>query len=154
MLLLLTLSFLAGCSSRQPRPATQDPGSLRFSAADFVDGEWTFVVESRGTGGALWGLLWDPDAPVAYIPVPDGPIYTVVLSGLGARVSIAGANDDSIFGSRSSATADRVVFDLSVFAGGRLVVRSGKPSLQGDLTIFGSGVPVISSERGRLTPKP
>jgi hypothetical protein len=38
------------------------------------------------------------------------------------------------------------------FAGGRFAVWPGQTSLQAELTIYGSGVPIVSSEREALTP--
>jgi hypothetical protein len=37
------------------------------------------------------------------------------------------------------------------FAGGRLVIWSGTSGLQAELTLYGSGVPIFSSERGALS---
>jgi hypothetical protein len=55
-------------------------------------------------------------------------------------------------GVRSSPT-ELLLYNLNegTFAGGRFVVWSGKNGLQGELTIYGSGVYIISSERGSIS---
>ena len=59
-----------------------------------------------------------------------------------------------IKGSRISITADRIEYDLleGTFAGGRFVIWEVGGSLQAELLIFGSGVPIVSGNRGSLCP--
>ena len=91
-------------------------------------------------------------------PVSGGPTYRVVVSEHGSRVAI---DESSVLkhpleGGRATATADRLVFELSegTFAGGRFVVWPAEDGLQGELTFYGSGVPIVKSERGVLVPVP
>ncbi|MBX3230480.1 MAG: hypothetical protein KIT84_02895 [Labilithrix sp.] len=72
----------------------------------------------------------------------------VVLTPIGegeARTRIEGRESGS--GSGSSSSGERR-FELTegVFAGGRFVLRGD----EAELTIFGSGVPIVSSERGKI----
>jgi hypothetical protein len=51
------------------------------------------------------------------------------------------------------ATADRLIYAVveGTFAGGRIMVwRAANDDLQAELTIYGSGLPVIKSERGSI----
>ena len=90
-----------------------------------------------------------------YRPISKGSTYPILVSGRGARVEIEGKKRTAVHppvkGLRSSPT-EPVIYDLDdgTFSGGRLVVWSGKHGLQGELTIYGSGVYIISSERGTI----
>jgi hypothetical protein len=56
-------------------------------------------------------------------------------------------------GSRSrSSSPGTITFELTegTFAGGRFVVFQGSKTLQGELTLFGSGRPIVESHRGTL----
>jgi hypothetical protein len=48
--------------------------------------------------------------------------------------------------------AERLIYSLvaGVFAGGRIVVWREAGGIQAELTIYGSGVPVVRSERGSV----
>ncbi len=43
--------------------------------------------------------------------------------------------------------------DEGVFAGGRFVIWTNNDSFEVELTIYGSGIPVVKSERGYLVPE-
>lgn len=149
--ILLTLALGAGMGCLSGRNKAVDRRSPRPpSVLEFVDGDWTFQVDSTATMGR-WDLLWDEDARVTYEPVADGPVWSMTLSDKGHRIRLA-ASGDSIVGTRSKVTERIAVFDLEAFAGGRFVVRTGDHGLRGELTMFGSGVPVTGSARGSLVP--
>jgi hypothetical protein len=150
--LALMLAAVNGCSSGRPGASASPGARTRTSVAIFTDGEWTFGVDSSATYG-LWGLLEDEGAPVQYQPVADGVVYAVTLSDRGTRVSITGAHGPFV-GARSTVSEHRIIFKLTEWAGGRFVVRPGDPNLRAELTLFGSGVPVTSSDRGRLISSP
>ncbi len=84
-----------------------------------------------------------------YRPVAGGPRYFIVVSDEGGRVAIG---SPPLAGSRTTVTTEGIVYDLGegTFAGGRLVVWSSSRGLQAELTIYGSGRPIVKSERGTL----
>lgn len=111
-------------------------------AASLADGEYELVVEQSYRAGCDAPAV--PDTPIAdrcYDAASPGVTYTVVISEHGSRVAIGEAR-----GSIDPAHAGAFVLDM--FAGGRLRVSGGVA----ELTVFGSGVPVVKSERGRFHP--
>jgi hypothetical protein len=94
-----------------------------------------------------------PSSPLPesdYRPMSPGPRYSILIGSGGESVSIDGA--PPIKGTRSDHTDQRVTFALNegLFAGGRLVVWKDGAGYQGELTAYGSGVPIARSERGSL----
>lgn len=61
--------------------------------------------------------------------------------------------DNTIEGSLSSDVDGMRLYELKMFAGGRLVVWEVDTCYEAELTIYGSGVPIISSVRGKLVKK-
>ena len=59
-------------------------------------------------------------------------------------------NNGNLIGVKSSTSANKIQYDLKVFAGGRFVLWYNTVPYQAELTIYGSGVPIIISERGPL----
>lgn len=84
------------------------------------------------------------------------PIFTITVSQNGERVSIKGQGTASEFraeGTRTSVDTARITYDLDTAPGGRLVVWfTYKPDIQAELTQYGSGRPMIFSDRGQLVP--
>ncbi len=92
-----------------------------------------------------------------YTPFSEVKEYTVVFSENGQQVTIT-LNDisdlaDTLVGTKGQNTADKAYFNITsgTFAGGRLVVWAKEKKLHCELTIYGSGVPIILSERGLLS---
>jgi hypothetical protein len=88
-----------------------------------------------------------------YQPVSDGPTYPIVVSDRSSRVAIG---SPPLEGSRTTVATKGIVYELreGTFAGGRFVVWSSNQGLQGELTIYGSGLPIVRSERGTLAQRP
>ena len=82
------------------------------------------------------------------------PVFTITVSQNGERVSIKGQGTASEFraeGTRTSVDTARITYDLDTAPGGRLVVWfTYKPDIQAELTQYGSGRPMIFSDRGKL----
>ncbi len=98
---------------------------------------------------------FDPLDESAYVPVENGTLYDLSFSGDGTSVSILGTtSEEPMIGYRSRLETDVVEYDLQegLFAGGRLVVWVDEDRLAAELTIYGSGMPIIQSERGELSP--
>ena len=119
-----------------------------------MDGEWVLQVDRKWNGDA--GSVQFPSDSLpeeAYEPLSDGAAYRVVFSNELGSVAVG---DTPLSGAQVSDADGRREYDLTTgtFAGGRFIVWNGAAGLQAELTIYGSGVPIISSERGALTPKP
>lgn len=85
----------------------------------------------------------------AYQPVYPGPVYPVVFSDGCKDVSIG---DTPIEGHLTTTGDERSNYDLAdgTFAGGRFVVWSTSDGLRAEFTLYGSGRPIVMSERGDL----
>lgn len=120
------------------------------------DGEWELTVDrvlplegDRRFSGLPSAPMTDTD----YTAVTDGRRVRIAIADQGKTVTI---ETESFGGRRIAAEAPEVVFELSegTFAGGRFVVWAGEAGLEAELTVFGSGLPILSSERGSLRPVP
>ncbi len=121
-----------------------------LSLADFSDGNWLMRVDRvlRSGGGAVTfpsDALTEQD----YMPATTKVEHSVTLSMQGKSVSIA---PQPWLGQRSAANAQQLSFELGTgtFAGGRFLVWQASQGLQAELTLYGSGVPIVMSERGPL----
>jgi len=87
-----------------------------------------------------------------YQPVSGGPTYPIVVSDRSSHVSIG---SPPLEGFRTSVATKGIAYDLreGTFAGGRFVVWSSDRGLEAELTIYGSGRPIVKSERGALARK-
>ncbi len=116
----------------------------------FTDGSWEMHVDRKLKG--LPGDVQFPTDPLDeedYEPVDDGPVYPIVVSGDGKFVAVG---ETPLVGTLVPGGPGEWMFTLDegTFAGGRFVVWSTDAGLQAELTIYGSGVPMVSSERGAL----
>lgn len=123
------------------------------------DGRWVFTVDRTWDGQS--GNVRSPSDVLpesGFGPVASGLTYSVVISERGSQVSVEGASieNHAIKGQRVAATDGRLAYDLTegTFAGGRFTAWSTKDGLQGELTVYGSGRPIVKSERGVLVPAP
>jgi hypothetical protein len=84
-----------------------------------------------------------------YRKTNEGTVYNVTLSEDGQMVTI---EPDSIGGKKVIDGDKSKLYELEegVFAGGRFVVWISNDSFEAELTIYGSGVPIVKSERGYL----
>jgi hypothetical protein len=94
-----------------------------------------------------------------YQSVTDGPSYDVTFSPDGARVEVAPQPlpvsmdlDPTVAGDLESSSNVQRDYNLvqGSFAGGRFVVRTNSSAFDAELTLYGSGVPIVHSERGPL----
>ena len=84
-----------------------------------------------------------------YVEINHGPEYEVSFSEDMQTISII---HDSISGTIMEDTEEYKKYDLDngLFAGGRFIVWITKDQFEAEYTIYGSGVPIIRSERGYL----
>jgi hypothetical protein len=133
-------------------------------ADDYADGEWVMQVDRQwdhATGNVQFPS--DEIKEEYYQPVNDGDTYEVTVTAGWEKVAVDGWGNvvvgaTSLSGVLTASSIDsssRLTYDLTSgsMGGGRFVVWSGESGLQAELTIYGSGVPIISSERGALNPK-
>jgi hypothetical protein len=118
-----------------------------------MDGVWELRIDrSGGSDDPEEAFNFLPEA--YYHPIEDGHVYRVLVSEQGARVSIEGtwaAAQIVVKGERTSTTDGRTLYGLNDLAGGgRFVVWRAAEGLQGEFTVYGSGMPILSSERGAL----
>jgi hypothetical protein len=80
--------------------------------------------------------------PSEAVPTDD-PVLTVIVSDDAGKVAIG---NGPVAGSRNSTAVEGIQYDLDAgtFAGGRLVIWEVGGGLQAELTIYGSGVPIVS----------
>ena len=91
--------------------------------------------------------LEEPD----YTKVADGTSYDILFSGDGRTVRII-MDSKTVEGVLASDGAGVRMYELGkgLFAGGRFVVWAVNTGYEAELTIYGSGEPIIQSERGAL----
>ena len=84
-----------------------------------------------------------------YVEINHGSEYEVSFSEDWKTISIM---DDSISGTIMEGSEEYKKYDLDkgLFAGGRFVVWITDGQFEAEYTIYGSGVPIIRSERGYL----
>jgi hypothetical protein len=128
------------------------PSTREFSVHQ---GVWDLRVDRRGgSEDADEAFKFLPEA--GYQPIGDGPTYRVVIPAQGDWVFVTGTRGGTQFGTqgrRTSTTDGRVWYDLiDSFAGGRFVIWQDVDGLQAELTVYGSGRPIVFSERGSLVP--
>jgi hypothetical protein len=170
VMVILGLAGLAGCDSDGDPSTTTTSGQATASSINPVsstsastepstteplvmDGVWELRIDrSGGSDDPEEAFNFLPEA--YYHPIEDGHVYRVLVSEQGARVSIEGtwaAAQIVVKGERTSTTDGRTLYGLNDLAGGgRFVVWRAAEGLQGEFTVYGSGMPILSSERGAL----
>ena len=83
-----------------------------------------------------------------YTKDTQGITYVIEFSADGTAVKVV--TEKTIEGSLVSDVDGVKTYRLKAFAGGRLVVRPAGRNHEAELTIYGSGVPIIRSLRGKL----
>ncbi len=170
VVVILGLAGLAGCDSAEDASTSKTSGQASVSTSStvsastagtepsrveslVVDGVWGVRIDRMGGSEdpeEAFGVL--PEA--RYQPIENGPTYRVVISEQGSRASVEGTRGTTqvaVRGKRTSTTDEQAWYELTdAFAGGRFVVWQSTTGLQGELTVYGSGRPIISSERGAL----
>jgi streptogramin lyase len=124
--------------------------SSQSELAAFHDGAWMLVVDrTLRPGSGASGL---PEAPLSesdFAPATGTTTYRVEVSEQGARIVVT---EPRLVGRLETATPESRTYQIveGSFAGGRFVASQVSGGLQGELTMYGSGLPVVRSERGPL----
>jgi len=79
--------------------------------------------------------------------------YEVTFSENGRIITIDTAVTETVSGERvnDGEASKRYALDEGLFAGGRFIVWISNGSFEAEYTVYGAGVPIIKSERGKLT---
>ncbi len=152
MVLIALASLVASCGGRTPSHPTTP------ALASFTTGTWNLQID-RAWDGKTGAPQFPADAldESAYKRVTDGATYRLEVADDGRQVSVSDVTANpgayvAFTGRRGKATESSVQYDFdsggAIFAGARLVVWQATGGLQGEWTIFGSGVPIVKSERG------
>jgi hypothetical protein len=139
--LLLAAVLVAACGGPPSGGATAPPAPASV---------YLRVDSSAMHPGATYPTDALPDA--AYTDGPHEVRYRITVSSDGRSVEIAPLAGGATMRGRlagGGAGSRRFEIDEGAFAGGRLDLDDGPPP-HGELVIFGSGVPVVSAERGAL----
>ena len=140
----ITLLLLIGCSSSN---------SDNQDVADFssLNGNQFVMEVDRVLGAADVDFPSDALEENDYETIDDGADYTVTFSENGHTVSIEPGN---MQGQKTEDDGESTTYELDAgtFAGGRFVIQDDNGSFDAELTLYGSGVPIVQSERGYLVP--
>jgi hypothetical protein len=143
---LASVALAASCSDDDVRAADASPVQR---LADFSDGPWLLRVDRALRPGLAISTSAQSLRDSDYEPSQQMPSYEVRVSMQAQQVSVG---ETPWSGHRSASGAERIDFELTsgTFAGGRLRVWEATHGLQAELTLYGSGVPIVQSERGEL----
>jgi len=138
--LLLSAAILAGCGGLAREPSGRGAGARYVMRVDRTfDRSAQPALPSQGL------------AEETYRPIAPADRWEVTINGSNIVLTAMGkptAEVERLEGKEIARTPGEHRFDLEkgTFAGGSFIMRGD----DAELTIFGSGVPVVSSERGKL----
>ena len=110
--------------------------------------------------------LWDPEAAAAlpeppddeFVPVSEPSSAVLELGDGGASVELPAFEEGTIpaaKGTLAESSAERMLYTLdNDWAGGTLELRIEEGQVVVELTVFGSGLPVVYAHRGTLVVVP
>lgn len=116
----------------------------------FHDGVWLLTVDrALRPGRSAVGVPTDPLSEADFAPVDRGARYRLFVSEDAAHIEV---EESQMVAQLEQATAERLIYRLveGAFAGGRIMVWREPTGFQAELTIYGSGLPVVRSERGSV----
>jgi hypothetical protein len=116
-------------------------------------GRYVMRVDRTFNRSAQPALPSDELAATSYLPTTPVDHWHVTIRGARVELTAIGESYGSAMPARLAGTETtgaanerRFALDEGAFAGGHFVIRGD----EAELTIYGSGVPVVSSERGTL----
>jgi hypothetical protein len=128
-----------------------------------ADAGWSVLSAVMGMSFVYWenrvwqagGVMTMPLAESSYQSVAQTALYTANFSidaTMLTLTSVSSGGPSYVGTLVPSSSLQRPQWDLKAFAGGTFTVWAAGTQLNADVTIFGSGVPVVSSNRGVLLP--
>jgi hypothetical protein len=147
VVLSIGLASVIACAAC--RSSDSSDSELRHA---FHDGVWLLTVDRAlrpGSSTLRVGVPTDPLSEADFAPVDGGARHRLVVSEDAARIEVV---ESQMVAQLEQATAERLIYGLvdGAFAGGRIMVWREPSGIQAELTIYGSGVPVVRSERGSV----
>jgi hypothetical protein len=147
VVLSIGLASVIACAAC--RSSDSSDAELRHA---FHDGVWLLTVDRAlrpGSSTLRVGVPTDPLSEADFAPVDGGARHRLVVSEDAARIEVV---ESQMVAQLEQATAERLIYGLvdGAFAGGRIMVWREPRGIQAELTIYGSGVPVVRSERGSV----
>jgi hypothetical protein len=155
--LCVATTNLAACGGHASRDMAAtvgpDAGPNPEAGIDFpsvVAGKGLFYWEDR-----VWQRNANTTLPLpasSYQPTTPTALYLVAFSADTTTLTLTpvSSSDPSYTGALQASSMQRARWDLNAFAGGTFEVWAAGPQLAAELTILGSGVPIVSSSRGEL----
>ena len=147
---IVVLCIALACVMACGEGAGPSGSSLAGASLALDEGVWVLAVDrTMQAGSPVTAFQETPLPESAFAPVTGGPTYRLDVSEGGGRIVVV---EPRLVGRRQEASSERLTYSLAegTFAGGRIVVWRSSKDLQAELTIYGSGVPIIRSERGFL----
>lgn len=140
---LFVLILIIGCDSDNP----VDQSDLDFQSLNGGNFEFEVdrAIETPATTQFLKGDILESN----YEELNEVVIYDVTFSEDGQTVVI---EPGSIYGQMTNDSVESIYYELGeeTFAGGQFIVWINDNEFEAELTIFGSGIPIVKSERGHL----
>jgi hypothetical protein len=117
-------------------------------------GEKTFIFKiDRVASGPNVQFPHDILQESDYTETNEGIQYEITFLENDRIVTIESSGTGSVSGERSNDGEPSKCYELNegLFAGGRFIIWISNDHFEAEYTLYGSGVPIIRSERGRLT---
>jgi len=143
--LLFMIVILSKCDSQN------QVQEVEFKSLGDIAGNYTFQVTRISEHPAVQ-FPTDTITENQYNIDSSGKEYEILFSSEGNQISI---QSDSIIGQISYQSSQLIKYDLvqGLFAGGRFIAWFDGLTVKAEMTVYGSGVPIILSERGKLIKK-
>jgi hypothetical protein len=141
----LIIFLLSQCNSQAPEQESGTQNSLQFTS------EYTFQI-TKVADHPVVHFPYDTLSENQFTACTEVKKFDIKFSFNGNHISI---QNDSIVGEKSSQTNQYLKYNLGqgLFAGGRFLIWNKQQQIEAEFTIYGSGVPIIRSERGILIKK-
>ncbi len=141
-LILIAVLILSGCDNDEH----SDRNSKSFST---LTGSYVFEVDRVSNHPNV--QFPDELSESNYLRISEVSKYDIDFSDDGEAITI---KQNSLFGKKTNIKENMIEYNISesTFAGGRFLVWINGEDFEAELTIYGSGVPIIISERGYLIP--
>lgn len=136
--------LLIGCSDESSDPLFQDiKGSQVAFEVNRVANHPNVTTPNQ--------LLKESD----FTKMADGLSYSITFNEDSQALTLELAPDSLVYGSLQDMNNETLNYtlDQGLFAGGRITIWKAGESLEAEYTVYGSGVPIIKSERGILVKK-
>ena len=149
-IVMISLLVASGCGSLTVAGQGQPPPP---SISTLFGQKLTFVADRAMNSAASSTQPSSPTEALSegdYAPLPQDKSYPVSFTVDGETVTVGGATPMTGTWDQLAGSTRRFTLSDGTFAGGRFDVWSDNVAIAAELTIYGSGVPIVSSERGTV----